>query len=133
MGTPTSSTPRASASMPSTSTLALAPAPAPKRQQIFFNGKLAEEIGFEKVAAQQALLGELRVVVLDGGRVAGLTVAGEDEGLMRGRDWEGLVDEVRGTCGSIVELDLSRNLMEGWGSVVGICAGLPKLRKLVLE
>ena len=96
---------------------------------IYFNGKLAEEIGFEKVAAQQAELGELSVVVLDGGLVAGLTAeeGGGDEG------WDRLVDEVRGTCGNIVELDLSRNLIGSWSHVAGICLGLPKLKKLTLE
>lgn len=105
--------------------------PALKRQ-IFFNGKLAEEIGFEKVAAQQALLGELRVVILDGLLVAGMT-AGEDDALLDGFAWNRLVDEVGKTCGNISELDLSRNPIGSWKSVLGICQGLLKLRKLVLE
>ena len=68
--------------------------------------------------------------MLDGALVAGLTAGEGDEG---DEEWDGLVDEVRGTCGSIVELDLSRNLLGSWRRVAGVCLGLVKLRKLTLE
>lgn len=92
------------------------------RQQVVISGKVAEEVGFDKIRRQQAQLGELRIVILDGMRI--LDSAAEES---RRRD------EIREVCPKVVELDLSRNLFTGFGPVVDICRQLPKLRGLRLK
>jgi tubulin-specific chaperone E len=98
---------------------------------IVFNGKIAEEIGFDKIRAQQAALQELRVAVVDGLCVAGLdpTPLPWTESLT----WPQSATVLRETCPNVRELDLSRSLLERWADVVGICACLPELRRLVLK
>ena len=87
--------------------------------------------------AQQAALQELRVVVLDSACIAGVGSApgteNKDGGDFGGPEWWEGVDEVRETCQSVRELDLSRNLIERWADVVGICSALGELRRLVLR
>jgi len=86
-------------------------------------GKIVEEVGFDRVSRQLAQLDELRIVLLDGTRIA------EDppEDL---EDLEGIADHVRSICPKIVELDVGRCLWESWKSVVACCVGLEELRKL---
>lgn len=87
--------------------------------QLVISGKVAEEIGFDKIRRTLARLAHLRNVILDGMRVVAAT-----------EDGEGSVAE---TCPSITHLDLSRNLLERLGPVVDICAELPALRRLSLK
>ena len=98
---------------------------------IEFSGKVVEEVGFEKVRQQQAILNELRVVVLDGLRVAGLRSDPLDLEPQR-EEWQACLEEVNDICPKVRELDLSRSLIERWVDVVGICSALPDLRRLVL-
>jgi tubulin-specific chaperone E len=100
----------------------------PASAQIQFSGKVAEEVGFEKIRRKQANLAELKYAVLDGNRVASpyaaaAAAAGEGEEEPR----------IAATCPRIVELELSRNLFTKLGPVVDICAELPALRGLRLK
>ncbi|KAL3456292.1 hypothetical protein BJX64DRAFT_270955 [Aspergillus heterothallicus] len=95
---------------------------------IQFNGKVAEEVGFDKIRKQLAELEELKIVLLDGLRVAGvLAQAASRE----------QVDEARGeierVCPKITELDLSRNVFTSWKEVADICTPLEKLKLLRLN
>ena len=74
-----------------------------------------EEVGFEKIRQQLAELQELRVVVLDGAYITAVERDLEKQSL------------------KIIELDLSRNLMEGWREITAICKSLRCLRCLKLE
>ncbi len=96
--------------------------------QIKISGKTVEEVGFEKIQEQLAILQELRFVILDGLCIAGI------EGLpgqKMSKEWL----QIKNQALSIIELDLSRNLLEEWSDVVGICCALRSdfLRSLKLE
>lgn len=94
--------------------------------QIQFSGKVAEEVGFDKIRRKQANLGELKYAVLDGSRIAyPYAAAGEAEGEAEAR--------IATTCPRVIELDLSRNLFTRLGTVVDICSELPALRHLRLK
>lgn len=88
---------------------------------IEISGKVVEEVGFERIRQQQALLHELKIVLLDGLRIRGLGARAEIRKVQ---------DEIENTCPGITELDLSRNLFEHWKDIVNICASLTKLRVL---
>lgn len=90
----------------------------PDIQIVRISGKAAEEVGFDKIARQQAQLENLRIVVLDDMRIGH-----EDHPK----------DLVPQTCPSITNLDLGRNLFETLGEIASICAGLDKLKSLKLE
>ncbi|GAW19961.1 hypothetical protein ANO14919_094540 [Xylariales sp. No.14919] len=90
-----------------------------KTAAIQFSGKIAEEVGFEKIRNKQAQLSELRYAVLDGTCIA--AVYGEND------------PSITETCPKVVELDLSRNLFIKIGTVVEICSELPRLRELRLN
>jgi hypothetical protein len=78
-------------------------------QVIRISGKAAEEVGFEKIARQQAQLQTLHIVVLDNmlieayddktSKSTAASVSGEQDGL----------DQISTTCPNIIELDLGRN------------------------
>ncbi|KAK8042102.1 hypothetical protein PG993_006625 [Apiospora rasikravindrae] len=90
--------------------------------EIRFSGKLAEEVGFEKIRRKQADLAQLKHAILDGMRVA------------RAYDGEGGDNERIGeTCPKVINLELSRNLFTHLGTVVEICSELPGLRNLRLN
>lgn len=91
-----------------------------QQQQIVISGKVAEEMGFDKIRQKQAQVKELRIVILDGMRVDSAT----------GADDEASIAE---TCPKITQLDLSRNLFERFGPVVEICRDLRALRKLSVK
>lgn len=91
-------------------------------RQVVISGKVAEEVGFDKIRRQQAQLGELGIVILDGMRILG---SAAEESRRH--------DGIREVCPKVVELDLSRNLFTGFGPVVDICRQLPKLRGLRLK
>ena len=91
---------------------------------------MVEEVGFEKIRRQLAVLNELRIVLLDGLGVAGPTAA------PRAEDDQGKADalrDIRESCPKIRELDLSRNLLERWGNVVEICSQLDELTSLKVK
>ena len=98
---------------------------------IEISGKIVEEVGFEKIRRQLAALHELRIVLLDGLCVAGALAcpmsAASDTAWLRE------LEEIGKTCPKIVELDLSRNLIELWEDVAGICSALTVLRSLKVK
>ena len=83
--------------------------------EIHISGKTVEEVGFEKIRQQLAELQELRIVVLDGGCIAHVDSDLDKRNL------------------KIVELDLSRNLLESWYEVTAVYNSLDCLRSLRLE
>ncbi|MCJ1476002.1 hypothetical protein MMC13_004666 [Lambiella insularis] len=99
------------------------------------SGKVVEEVGFDKIRERQSVLTELRIVVLDGACVAGLGPEPWplDQDL---EDWEKVHEDYicrygRVQMPHVYELDLSRNVLELWTDVIGICVGLPlKVLKL---
>ena len=97
---------------------------------IRWGGKIVEEVGFEKIRQKQAHLQELTIVLLDGHAVAGLTSDAQARDKKRKRFAQ---EAIRRTCPNIVELDLSRNLLEKWEEVFGICRELKRLKSLRLK
>ncbi|KAL4798579.1 tubulin-specific chaperone [Aspergillus venezuelensis] len=100
-------------------------------QPIKFKSKVAEEVGFDKIRKQLAELEELKIVLLDGLRVAGVLVqSGNEPSLEETEEARG---EIERTCPKIVELDLSLGLFTRWRDVADICGPLKKLRLLRLN
>ncbi|CAK7211881.1 hypothetical protein SBRCBS47491_001273 [Sporothrix bragantina] len=99
---------------------------APGRKQIVISGKVAEEVGFDKVRRQLAQIETLRVVILDGQCV----VSGGDSESDSKSDGPDSLAAIRTTCPSITELDLSRNLFTDFATVADICRELPRLKGL---
>ncbi|KAL2814854.1 hypothetical protein BDW59DRAFT_19736 [Aspergillus cavernicola] len=95
---------------------------------IEFNGKIAEEVGFDKIRRQLAELEELKVVLLDGLRIAGVLAQQADRDQI-----EVARAEIERTCPKITELDLSRNLLTSWTDVADVCGPLKRLRLLKLN
>ncbi|KAF7589672.1 hypothetical protein BBP40_003964 [Aspergillus hancockii] len=95
---------------------------------IEISGKVVEEVGFDKVRKQLAELQELKIVLLDGLRVAGALghEASADQ-------VESGCKEIEQTCPKIIELDLSRSLLNCWGDVASICGSLKRLKVLKLN
>lgn len=89
-------------------------------RQIVISGKVAEEVGFDKVRRQLAQIEMLRVVILDGQCVVS---EGDPDG-------PNALSQIQTTCPSITELDLSRNLFTDFATVAAICRELPRLRGL---
>lgn len=85
---------------------------------IITGGKVAQEIGFDKIRKQMAQLDELKIVLVDGLRVHEAETPGKS---------------VRQVCPKIVELDLSRNLFETVGEIVKICRDLDHLKSLTFK
>jgi hypothetical protein len=92
---------------------------------IRISGKEAEEVGFEKIARQQAQLQNLRIVVLDD-----LLVKAYNE---ENTTQEDNLDKIPETCPNITDLDLGRNLFETLSEISDICDRLPNLKFLRLE
>ncbi|KAI1767586.1 Thioesterase/thiol ester dehydrase-isomerase [Hypoxylon sp. FL1150] len=90
-----------------------------KTSVIKFSNKVAEEVGFDKIQRKQAQLSELRVVIVDGARIAVPRFEGDEP--------------ISKAFPKIAELDLSRNLFQKVGTVVAICSELPALRNLRLN
>ncbi|KAL1901947.1 hypothetical protein Sste5346_001653 [Sporothrix stenoceras] len=90
-------------------------------RQIVISGKVAEEVGFDKIRRQLAQIETLKVVILDGQCVLSAGDAG---------DGPNAVSQIQTTCPSITELDLSRNLFTDFATVATICGELPRLRGL---
>lgn len=87
--------------------------------QIVISGKVAEEVGFDKVRKQMARLDELKVVIFDGMRISWPYADGEET--------------VADVCPKVAQLDMSRNLFESLEPVVSICSALKGLKKLAIE
>lgn len=68
-------------------------------------------------------------MILDGMRIDSVVVSADDEdaGAKKNKS------SIREVCPKIVELDLSRNLFTGFGTVVDVCAQLNELRGLRLK
>ncbi|KAI9770510.1 MAG: hypothetical protein M1835_006543 [Candelina submexicana] len=97
---------------------------------IEIGGKAVEEVGFEKISQQLAMLTELRIVLLDGRCVAGVLSTVRGGG---GNGWFRKLHEIGQTCPKVSELDLSRSLLERWQDVEGICNALKALKTLKLN
>ncbi|KAK5657116.1 hypothetical protein OQA88_3644 [Cercophora sp. LCS_1] len=91
------------------------------QKQIIISGKVAEEVGFDKIRRKQAQLAELKNVFVDGARVAYASPPA-DSGVT-----EQAISQV---CPKVVELDISRNLFDQFGTVVDICSELKALEVL---
>lgn len=88
-------------------------------QVVVISGKVAEEVGFDKIRRQQAQLQDIKFAILDEQCV----VSARDEG----------EPGIRETCPSVTQLDLSRSLFEGLGPIVEVCRELPKLKSLNIK
>ncbi|KAF3040946.1 hypothetical protein E8E12_008184 [Didymella heteroderae] len=101
-------------------------------QPIRFNGKVAEEVGFDKIRKQLAQLEELKYVILDGLRMwrpeVRQSARPKDES-----DWPQGHTDIRDACPKTYELDLSRNLFEEWREIAAICEQLDRLRSLRVD
>ena len=94
--------------------------PVQSGREIVISGKVAEEVGFDKIRRKLAQLSELKYVILDGMRVA-YEAGSEDE------------KSIGESCPRIAELDLSRNLFTNLETIVKICKQLDDLRSLRLK
>jgi hypothetical protein len=102
-------------------------------QPIKFSGKVAEEVGFDKIRKQLAQLEKLTIVILDGlamWRPEARRMGNEGSKL---EGWISGAGDVIEACPKVVELDLSRNLFEEWREVASICEGLNSLNNLRVE
>lgn len=91
-------------------------------ESVYFSGKQAEEIGFQKFSQRQAKLQGIRVLILDH---------------MRIKQASGLPQTERSAiahiCAEITELDAGSNLFENFDDLIELCKLLPKLRVLTLD
>ena len=101
-------------------------------QPIRFNGKVAEEVGFDKIRKQLAQLEELRFVILDGLRMWRPNVR-QDARASEELEWPRGATDIKDVCPKTCELDLSRNLFEEWREIVAICEQLDRLRSLRVD
>lgn len=92
---------------------------------VIISGKVAEEVGFEKIAKEQAHLMDLRVVLIDQLNVVG--VAAPDSGAAVIQAAQQMLLSV---CPNITELHIGYNPIETWQKVAEICLNLPRLRVL---
>ncbi|KAI6351816.1 hypothetical protein MCOR25_009726 [Pyricularia grisea] len=97
---------------------------ASRPKEIVISGKVAEEVGFDKIRRRMAQLHELTIVIVDGARISFVSSpdgSSEDK------------CSVKETCPRIVELDISRNLISDMSTVIEICSQLSDLRNLRLN
>ena len=92
---------------------------------VVISGKVAEEVGFDKIANEQARLTDLRIVLIDQLCISGVANRG-----CTPTDLRRAQQQLAETCPNITEIDLGWNLLETWTDVAHICASLPKLRTL---
>ena len=88
---------------------------------------MVEEVGFEEIRQRLAILGELRIVLLDGLCVVGVRALpwiGSSE--LHLQEKQRIAHQIL----KVFELDLSRNLIEKWADVTCICVGLKSLKIL---
>lgn len=99
---------------------------------IYFNGKLAEEVGFDKVHKRFAVLHDLKIVALDNLCVKGIDPSPAKES----EDTDGFrvrTRKIRETSPNITQLGLSRNVIESVRDVFALCSVLPQLESLDLR
>lgn len=89
--------------------------------------KVVEEIGFEKIRKQQSIIQELRVVILDGLRVAGVCSSPKSGPSI---DRLAELQRIKDSCVRLTDLDLSYSLIEPWSEVIAICEQIPSLKAL---
>ena len=108
------------------------------KKKIQISGKTVEEVGFDKINRQLAALQELKIVVLDSLCIAGVNDFPQEaeenatDPTQLSARWS-FVEGLKSNNLSIVELDLSRNLLETWIDVIGICGALKYLAALELK
>ncbi|KAF2993621.1 hypothetical protein E8E13_002300 [Curvularia kusanoi] len=101
-------------------------------QPIRFNGKIAEEVGFDKIRKQLAQLEELKYVILDGMRMWRPEVRRTSR-TETDLEWPYDATDIVSACPKTYELDLSRNLFEEWREIAAICEQLDRLRSLRVD
>lgn len=94
---------------------------------ISIDGKVVEEIGFKRVQDQLAKLHGLSVVLLDG-----LCVQAQPWNEPH-RTRQQFLQQIHDHKLNIVELDLSRNVIETWTDIADICSMLRSLRILKVK
>lgn len=92
---------------------------------IAISGKVVEEVGFEKIQRQLAVLGELRIVLAD--ELAVFGVARRDATTQEVEDAQ---EELGKTCPSIIELDVGWNTIETWQDVADMSRPFKRLKIL---
>ncbi|KAL2395462.1 hypothetical protein ABEF95_000620 [Exophiala dermatitidis] len=92
---------------------------------IEIDGKVVEEVGFDKVQIQLSMLSDLKIVLVDELVVCGIAPRGASR-----EEIKVAHEELATTCPNIVELDVGWNVIETWQDIVDICAPLPKLKIL---
>ncbi|KAI5282232.1 hypothetical protein KEM54_002884 [Ascosphaera aggregata] len=93
-------------------------------QPIQFNGKIAQEIGFDKIRQKLSALQELKIILVDRLQVAGVL---PNEHVVTKDEYEKELQRISETVPKIVELDLSWNLFESWGQVHDILVSLKRV------
>ncbi|KAJ5374884.1 hypothetical protein N7517_006890 [Penicillium concentricum] len=96
---------------------------------IEISGKVVEEVGFDKIRKQLAELQQLRIVLLDGLRIAGVLASYNQAQDSHSK----AAQKIGETCPKITELDLSRSLLSQWRDVWDICNQLKHLKRLKLS
>lgn len=92
---------------------------------VVISGKVAEEVGFEKIAKEQSQLADLRVVLLDQLAINGIAPRGATEkAILQSQK------ALSQTCPNIREIDIGWNTIETWQDLADICAALPNLKVL---
>lgn len=106
---------------------------------IKISGKTAEEVGFDKIRKRLADLHELRIVILDNLDIQRSNVESYRRAWESWRpetphndplQYHGRNLDVNQACPNVSELDVSRNLFEGWLEVASICEELRELRSV---
>ncbi|OQO12162.1 hypothetical protein B0A48_02802 [Cryoendolithus antarcticus] len=99
----------------------ISPQDATNAEIVYISGKLAEEVGLEKLASRQAKLEGIHTLVLERMCVHHRGIDHETE------------DEISRLCTGITSLDLTGNLFETLDEVLQLCSLLPKLASLTLN
>lgn len=99
--------------------------PNDKQDLVVISGKVAEEVGFEKIAQEQARLADLRIVLIDQLVVNGITARDAPSS-----DISQAQRDLSEACPNIVELEIGWNTIERWQDVADICSALPNLKVL---
>ncbi|KAL1848945.1 hypothetical protein VTK73DRAFT_9977 [Phialemonium thermophilum] len=110
-------------------------------QPIVISGKVAEEVGFDKIRRKQSQLDELKIVILDGMRIDSAYSSASPSVHDSPMSGQARLDQptqdvrrrIRGVCPKVIELDLSRNLFTRFKTVVEICSELEDLRSLKIK
>jgi hypothetical protein len=95
---------------------------------VIISGKVAEEIGFDKISREQSVLADLRVVLVDQLCVNGVAPRGSSSEKVL---WA--QKELAEVCPNIVELDVGHNPIERWVDIEDMLEALKLLRVLKLK